>query len=330
MTPLPVSGFLSRGLLLLTMSLMAFREPTCRPIPVECTGDTCSDWECPQEMSYVPEGSFLMGSPLGEGDAPGYQYWWERPQHIVHVSAFCIDQFEDTVGEYAAFLAERQSDVCPTTPPQPVGPACVLADLEDETGQWSHPQLGIDGEWGSVKSTCQAVAHGPATQDCADHPVVYVSWAGADAFCRWQGLRLPTEAEWERAAKGDVHRAYVWGDEPPTRGVANCWDTLCADGFELTAPVGSFPLDRSPMGVFDMTGNVHEWVEDDWHDGYEGAPSDGSAWVQTPERATYRVVKGGDLGIGVAAELRTSVRGWADYRGGADPGFGFRCATSAP
>ena len=119
-----------------------------------------------------------------------------------------------------------------------------------------------------------------------NHPVVNVSWKDAQAFCAWAGVRLPTEAEWEKAARGTDGRKYPWGNEPPTMELCNFNSN--AGG---TTPVGSYPKGASPYGVMDMVGNVWEWVND-WYDGsyYSQSPSENP---QGPATGKYRVLRGG-------------------------------------
>ena len=158
-----------------------------------------------------------------------------------------------------------------------------------------------------------------------DYPVVCVNWQEMRDFCESRGAGLCTEAEWEKAARGTDERIYPWGDGAPGPTLANCAESVCRDGFSATAPVGAFPGGASPYGALDMAGNVYEWVEDDWHYRYAGAPVDGSAWVDDP-RGAVRVLRGGGWYYG-AASLRAS------RRGGAAPSvshvtYGARCCRS--
>lgn len=144
---------------------------------------------------------------------------------------------------------------------------------------------------------CVAAAACPRAADAwgrGKMPVINVSWDDAKLYVAWLSLltgkayRLLTEAEWEYAARSGSNTRYSWGDEPGT-GNANC--NGCGGAWTLqTAPTGSFR--PNAFGVYDMEGNVWEWVEDIWHDSYEGAPADGSAWLEDGD-ATYRVIRGG-------------------------------------
>ncbi|MEW6542272.1 MAG: SUMF1/EgtB/PvdO family nonheme iron enzyme [Nitrospirota bacterium] len=159
----------------------------------------------------------------------------------------------------------------------------------------------------------------------ADHPVTNVTWAQARAFCEWKGGRLPTEAEWEKAARGTDGRRYPWGNSFDVVKVRLKERALKPDG-NGTGPVGAVPGTASPYGVFDLTGGVWEWVKD-WYadDFYATAPAHDP---QGPLRGSFRVFRGGDWSQG-PLELRTSYRGWDEmtYWG---PTLGFRCAADAP
>ena len=150
-----------------------------------------------------------------------------------------------------------------------------------------------------------------------NHPVVNVSWKDAQAFCAWAGVRLPTEAEWEKAARGTDGRKYPWGNEPPTMELCNFNSNVGG-----TTPVGSYPKGASPYGVLDMAGNVWEWVND-WYDGsyYSQSPSENP---QGPATGKYRVLRGGswyDDDNYVRSAYRAALPAWFGY-------LGFRCVRS--
>jgi formylglycine-generating enzyme required for sulfatase activity len=156
-----------------------------------------------------------------------------------------------------------------------------------------------------------------------NHPINGVDWNQAKAYCAWAGKRLPTEAEWEKAARGTDGRRYPWGNNSLDCDHAVMSTKVCSN--TGTAPVGSKSLGASPYGALDMSGNVWEWVEDWYHSTYTGAPSDGSAWV-TPT-GTSRVLRGGSWGIGPTGFLRVSARYDNDPTLRNCP-VGFRCAWS--
>ena len=156
-----------------------------------------------------------------------------------------------------------------------------------------------------------------------DHPVTYVDWDQASAFCRYAGGRLPTEAEWEYAARGTDGRKFPWGNSNPGPTLANCADSLCGDRFSGTSPVGSFPAGRSPFGLDDMTGNVWEWVAD-WFGSYDISSTTNPMGPSSGEK---RVVRGGGFGSGGVRFLRAADRSMG-APSVADDVLGFRCARS--
>jgi len=267
----------------------------------------------PDDMVLVPTGEFRMGAPAGSGGLPD-----EQPERAVLLSAFYIDRFEVTNEAYFLFVSMSGHRM-----PENSNPAATL---------WKdrRPMPGIER-----------------------HPVVNVSWTDADAYCRWAGKRLPTEAEWEKAARGTHGRRYPWGDQ---------WDVLLANsasywagrtvqfdsgadweafwvkgegaqiakekglnGEVLTMPVGSFPGSTSVYGLFDMAGNVAEWVQD-WYDP-NYYPSGPLTNPTGPPRGAIKSMRGGSW-LKPAVSLRTSDRDWGtiDSR---PSGTGFRCAQDS-
>ena len=139
------------------------------------------------------------------------------------------------------------------------------------------------------------------------HPVVQVSARDAAAYCAWRGLRLPTEREWEFAARGTDGRRYPWGNQPPGEGgsrranygAENCCAADASDGFLRTAPVGSFPVGRSPFGLEDMAGNVWEWTSSAYADSGGEVALRGGGWGNDPYglRSSYRHGNPPDIGL---------------------------------
>lgn len=212
-------------------------------------GLAASTITCAAERITIPAGTLLMGSREGDGA--------ERPVHEVRVSSFSIDRFEITNTQFAAFVAAT----------------AYVTDPERSARGWHW-----DGHWRQVNGANWRHPYGPdsSSSGLGSHPVVQVSWNDARAYCAWAGARLPTEAEWEHAARGAGTRRYAWGNAAPHAGTLYrasygsdaCCRSDAGDGYAYSAPVGSFPLGRSPLGVDDLTGNVWEWVADTYDPGY--------------------------------------------------------------
>lgn len=237
----------------------------------------------------LPGGRFVMGDPKGEPD--------EAPK-AVGVAPFRLMRHEVTNRQFAAFV-EASGHV---TDPERHGFGWVWPGrwTRVEGADWHHPSgraSGIEGR--------------------GDHPVVQVSARDAAAFCAHHGWRLPTEAEWELAARGTDGRRYPWGDAPPEQpsrranfGSVACCAADAGDGFLRTAPVGSFEGGASPFGLLDMAGNVWEWTADEF-----------------PGRPGMISIRGGGWGNN-AFGLRATYRHWNPPDIGLDM-VGFRCAGDA-
>jgi sulfatase modifying factor 1 len=236
-------------------------------------------------MVYVPAGEFLMGSDAGDLD--------EQPQRRVYLDAFEIDRYEVTNVQYRRFLLATGQE-----PPQP-WPGRYTTFRPDRDPDWQGTEYP-DGE--------------------AMHPVVGVNWADAVGYCAWIGKRLPTEAEWEKAARGTDGRVYPWGDE---------WDADEANvgeaGTGYTQPVGSYPTGASPYGALDMAGNAWEWVADLYDRQYYAFAPDQNP--PGPVSGTGERILRGGAWDSLAHHVRVAFRN-ATHCFGPNYRAGFRCARS--
>ena len=248
---------------------------------------------------------FFMGSDDGLD--------FEKPAHKVILGSFCMDEFEVTTEAYQACVDRG---------------ACPAAG---KNNVW-------DGISAKEKNAFDPLCNARAPEDRGKHPINCVTWADADTFCRAQGKRLPTEAEWEFAARGPDGRIYPWGDEEPSANFLNACGAECVawgkrnrveeqamygddDGFPNTAPVGSFPAGKSRYGVQDVVGNVWEWVSD-YYAPYDGAIADDP---RGPAEGDERVIRGGGWNGAYPSWVRPTFRYHADPEQ-RSYGIGFRCA----
>ena len=247
------------------------------------------------EMMPVPAGEFLMGSTAADPKAGSD----ELPQHSVYLDTFWIDRTEVTNARYVRFLNTLGGHTAACA-----GHDCAETQVEDK---YSHILLQ-DGHY-TVESGFE------------DHPATQVSWYGARAYCAWAGARLPTEAEWEKAARGIDGRLYPWGNEAP-----DCDKAQYGDCGGATLAVGARQAGASPYGVLDMAGNVWEWVAD-WYDPvyYPVSPERNPLG---PDAGVRRVFRGGSWGY-LPTFLRAAdrARNRPTYAGF---NVGFRCAAQHP
>ena len=246
-------------------------------------------------LLYVPAGEFLMGAASSDTQASA----GEKPQHTVYLGAFWIDRTEVTNAMFKKFIdaSNYQTDA----EKQGSGYAfdATAKTWSDTKGaDWQHPR-GPDSNLNGLDN----------------HPVVQVSWNDATAYCQWAGGDLPTEAQWEKAARGTDGRIYPWGNQAVAGNLLNFadrnlnvdWaDKTVDDGYQFTSPVGHYPDGKSSYGTLDMAGNVWEWARD-WYAEkyYDTSPA------RNPENTTrgdYRVLRGGAW-LNDAPSVRASNRG---------------------
>jgi eukaryotic-like serine/threonine-protein kinase len=264
--------------------------PTKEPVPLRIRTNPRGN----AKIVYIPAGNFLMGLDRSQAEEMYYlcqsfmqgcelSFFMESvPAHNVQMDAFWIDQTEVSNARYKACVT---AGACTA----PRRSSSATRDL-----YYANPQFD-------------------------NHPVIYVNWYQADEYCRWAGGRLPTEAQWEYAARGSDGRLFPWGDDPPiSSGMANVSDQV-GD----TMPVESYSEYASPFGVYNMTGNVWEWVSD-WYGA--GHYSTNANWDNPsgPTSGISKAGKGGSHGwsAGVASP---GIHDW--YEPDRDGyGVGFRCA----
>jgi len=234
-------------------------------------------------MVYIPAGKFTMGSQNGRIDA--------QPEHKIFLNAFYIDKYEVTNAQYKEFVDA-------TGHPAPY--------LDPEKYPWAKEYNWVNGSY---------------PEGMGNYPVVLVSWEDAAAYAKWAGKRLPTEAEWEKAARGTDKRNYPWGNE---------WDvTKCnsrESGYLRAMPVDSFGLGRSPYGVYNMAGNVWEWCAD-WYDKdyYDKSPAKNP---QGPDVGATKVIRGGSWDTFGRNRLTTFARE-SQFPSTKSYDIGFRCVKEA-
>ncbi len=250
-------------------------------------------------MVLIPGGAFTLGASADDAQAE----LDERPAHEVRLGAYYIDRYEVSVAQFAAFLRSLGSHA----PSACLGYTCARTKLETvQSHIYTGPAYNVEAGF-------------------EKYPVNNVTWYGAQAYCAWVGGRLPTEAEWEFAARGADGRIYPWGATPPQAGLA----VFGQSRYDALQPVDSLPEGASAFGLFHMSGNVWEWTLDAYQPTYAtpAAPA-------TPVPALARVARAlrGGSWQSPAAELRASNRRGADPLRFDEfgPDVGFRCVVEAP
>ena len=266
-------------------AITASETPTETAAPELQTGDTQVSPKDGMLMVYIPPGEFQMG--CDPQNNAGFPCSNDELLHLLFLDAYWFDQTQVTNAMYAKCVAAGACE-----PP-------IAVRSSTRSNYFDNPEY-------------------------ADFPVIFVSWDKAVAYCEWAGRRLPTEAEWEKAARGDVdNRVYPWGNDLPTCDVANFKnDSACVGD---TSPAGDYPAGASPYGVLGLAGNVWDWVSDYYaNDYYMTSPKINP---QGPESGQNRVIRGA-CWVNNPFELRSSNRffaaGFLNY-----DDIGFRCAATA-
>jgi formylglycine-generating enzyme required for sulfatase activity len=250
-------------------------------------------------MLVIPGGTFTMGA-LESDPSAGFD---EVPEHEVIVDTFYLDKFEITVAQYAAFLNTLGT----------FEGACQEIDCAWPRGLIGYTSYLIQVDEDDVRTY-------EAMEEFENYPINHVSWYGADTYCRAVGARLPTEAEWEYAARGSDGRVYPWGYEPPDETRAVYFSTSYTD----LKPVDALPDGASPFGIYGMAGSMWEWVSD-WYDPnyYTNSPVDNPSG---PEDGEVKVVRGGAWPNNNQEDrIRSANRNWREIAF-FSPDLGFRCA----
>lgn len=314
----------------------------------------------PPGMVWIPGGKFTMGT-----SDTNRHFFDARPEHDVEIDGFWMDETEVTNAQFEEFVkatgyvtvAEQKptreqimANLRPGVEPPPdeaLVPGALVFRMPDEPIPWNDEvnwwQWLPGANWRNPEGPGSSIA------DRTNHPVVHVCWKDADAYCKWAGKRLPTEAEWERAARGGlVGKAYAWGDELPGEGGTwrcNIWQgpspgrNTKADGYVRTAPVKSYP--PNGYGLYDVAGNVWEWCNDWYTPTYyadsplknpQGPPASFDPRARETENpyAPKRVTRGGSFlcSDGFCSRYRPYGRGQNDVDTGQSH-VGFRCAKDA-
>lgn len=285
--------------------------PTVQPTEVLKSGCSSISEKDHMILCHVPAGEFLMGSTKDEPDANKDEF----PKHSVYLDDFWIDQTEVTNKMFRAFVNDTG----------------YQTDAERKKQSWA-----FTGQtWEETPRASWEYPQGLGSSIDEDHPVVQVSWNDAKTYCEWAGRRLLTEAQWEKAARGDNGRKYPWGNDDIADYHLNFCDKNCPynkkissidDQYKFTAPVGTYPVGASPYGVLNMAGNVREWTAD-WYDSkYYQDINKPYQNPQGPVTGTERVLRGGSWNH-IVLGVRTKFRDKYHPITSSDD-FGFRCAVS--
>lgn len=267
-------------------------------------------------MVAIPAGSYPIGDAASRGSA--------RPAHETALAAFAIDRTEVTNAAFADYLNAldlhvRRPFAATRASRADFGDDTWPQLLEEGRAEDLYPIIGLDDREVRIGYRDGAFR---AKDGYRDHPVAETTWRGARDYCRWRGARLPTEAEWEAAARGTAGRTYPWGDAPPSDARVYAGHPSGA-----TAPVGTKPAGATPRGLQDMAGSLAEWTASL----VRPYPYDADDGRNDPTAAGERITRGGDYVFDTAPEqLTTYFRdGFSRAPQDGHRHIGFRCARDA-
>ena len=320
------------------------------------TEKTSAPLPAPEGMVWIPGGTFEMGCEILDGGMPD-----ESPVHTVELDGFYIDKTEVTNAQFLKFveatgyvtMAERKPELRSLKPGAPKreilpderfkmpGSVCLNPNLKKGN---LDPEKGVYNWWDYIPGASWRQPEGPGSsiEGKMDHPVVHVAWLDAKAYCDWAGKKLPTEAQWEYAARGGLKgRIYPWGNvrNPKGKWLHNIWqgdfpfENTEDDGYRTSAPVGTFPPNR--FGLYDMSGNVWEWVADYYRPDYyqhsplKNPPGPKSSLDPQEPDIIKRVQRGGSFMC--SDSYCVAYRNSARMKGEEDTGAfhtGFRCVLT--
>ncbi|MDH5564108.1 MAG: formylglycine-generating enzyme family protein [Nitrospirota bacterium] len=285
---------LSLGLMILYSCPVAWGSMEDAPPAVEAHLQGIASFAKPSPMVLISAGWFLMGTNREDGDRHTFEKNYDNtefPERRIWIDAYQLDQYEVSLGEILRFLLETNRPVSP----------------ELRALIWHLISI-----------------HFIPDQALAPWPALYVTWEEANAFCLKQGKRLPSEAEWEKAARGTTGNIFPWGKQDPTPDIA-VFGAYHVHEIPLVANVDSYPEGKSEWGIYHLSGNIAEWVNDWLGPDYYPIMPDRNP--PGPKMGRYKVVRGGSW-KSLPVMLRGATRGGA-FPEERSPNIGFRCARSS-